>query len=352
MTSWNHFLNQPGGYAMTLVGVIGSSLLGLWFAGAFTRSLERSALKRWPRAQRQSLAVVLGMFLPVACGVFFFKAMAGTAPGPVNAMAMVNGPEGQRIVVHFAVRGETKVGLASGSVSTFRVNDGARTAALDLSRWGQDLSLVRVHNNLALGRVGNVHSLYDYATLRPIGDLAVLAAPHLPGALSHVDRFTATGIKLVTKSGYARWVRFDRLLGADWDGDREVQTFSPAMCHLSRIHGVSLPAVDPDVPLLGLTGENQRPCTLDTPEGALTIAFAEDDQDEGAQRKMYGLVDSQVQWVRNIDDWVASNESFELLAPEVTEEGLRFYWLRAGLSLSRYNLDPMSGTLNGAVTYF
>ena len=352
MTSWNHFLNQPSGVAMTLGGVIACSLLGLWLATSLSKRLERGPLRDWDRAQRQSVGVIMGMAFPVLAGAVFFLAISYSAPGPVNAMEVVQGPDGPRLVVHFAARGDTKMGMASGSVSAYRVDDGAQTAALDLSRWGADLSLVRVHNNLALGRVGQHHYLYDYVTLTPMGDLAQMAAPHLPGDLAYVDRFTNTGIKLVTTSGYARWVRFDRILGARWDISRKVQPFSPAMCHLSRAHGVTLPEVEPKVAVVGLTGANQRPCALNTAEGALTLAFSEQAEGADGGRKMYGLVDDQVQWVRNIDDWVASNEPFELLAPEVTEEGLRFYWLRAGLSLSRYSLDPMSGTLNDAVTYF
>ena len=350
--SWNHFLSQPGGTMLILLGVMLCSSASLWLAWRGTGRLDRALRGRISWHKRRALSVTLGMAFAIGGGLTFMGVVAATAHGPVNGVEFVEGADGAHVVVHFGQRDSAPIGLANGRVASFRVDDGRQVGRLELTRWGDDLSLMPIHNNLFLGRRGGAYYLYDYATLQELGALSRLASPHLPEPLAFVERFTPHAIKVVTQRGRVRWLRFDQMLGDGIDVSRPVSPFTTAMCHLSRAHGVVLRDDKAKGRLVGLAGARHQPCSVKTDDGELTLGFFQKHADEGGQRIMYGLVDQKVQWERNIDDWVASNETFELLAPEVSVDGLRFYWLRGGLSLSRINLDPMSGTLNDAVTYF
>jgi hypothetical protein len=350
--SWNHFFSQPGGSVVTVLGIMLSTAIGLWIAWVVAERLDRALRTRPPWYSHRTLSVALGMLFAAGGGAAFIFAVAEMTHGPVNGMEIVGGDDGPQLVVHFAHRDAELFGLANGRVASFRVEDGAQVGRLDLTRWGDDLSLVRIRNNLFLGRRGGVYFLYDYSTLAEVGTLSRLLSPHLPDPLAFVERFTPNAIKVVTQRGRARWVRFDQMLDDGVDFSRPVSGFTAATCHLTRAPGVVLMGGGTKGKVVGLTGARRQPCSLPTDRGELTLGFLQEHADEGGQRIMYGLLDQKVQWKRNIDDWVANNESFELLAPEVSADGLRFYWLRAGLSLSRFNLDPMSGTLNDVVTYF
>ena len=89
--SWNHFLSQPGGSVVLLVGAALCGLAGLGLAWALTGHLDHLLRKRLNWHARRALSVAFGMAFAVGGGAGFMAALTETAHGRVNGMEVVSG---------------------------------------------------------------------------------------------------------------------------------------------------------------------------------------------------------------------------------------------------------------------